>query len=71
MGGNFTYMADVLKELEDFYERSYLIVLDDVWSKEENDLIVNGRPAGLQYRRIIITSQISDGASSCLHKHEL
>ncbi|XVF03578.1 hypothetical protein REPUB_Repub05bG0005400 [Reevesia pubescens] len=68
---------DVHEKLKNHLQRRrYLVVLDDLWSKDDWDQIVRALPAGFGGSTIIVTTRNSNVASSCgqypeLHVHEL
>ncbi|XP_022717870.1 disease resistance protein RPM1-like [Durio zibethinus] len=63
---------DVLDKLKNHLQwRRYLVVLDDLWSKDDWERIVSALPSSFGESRIIIITTNSNVASSCVHNPKL
>ncbi|KAK1582426.1 hypothetical protein Q3G72_014828 [Acer saccharum] len=51
-------------------QRRYLIVLDDVWSKDDWECIVNALPQGSGGSKIVVTSRNHNVANSCVESSD-
>lgn len=51
-------------------QKRFVVVLDDVWSKQDLAFIVNALPNGLHGSKMVITTRKLDVASSCEYVHD-